>query len=97
MRVDNLEIHALASGDLAKTLFGIMQHAITSYATLYAYAESILVSDDPNAAKLAGFATESLPLRIEFIAPASPLPGELGDFDDLNSIVRMMEIGHEDE
>jgi predicted acylesterase/phospholipase RssA len=82
--------------DIALGLFGMMQDTITKYATLYAYAESVLYADDPTAARSAGFADESLPLRIEFIAPLEELPGELGDFEDGDAIAEMLRIGRED-
>ena len=82
--------------DLALGVFGVMQRTITIYATILAYAESILVSDDPTAAKRSGFADESLPLRIEYIVPSKALPGTSIDFNDAAAIGAMLEIGRED-
>ncbi len=82
--------------DLALGCFEIMQRTVTLYATSLAYAESVIVSDDPKAAKESGFADESLPLRIEYILPADELPGTVGDFDDAAAIDKMLEIGHAD-
>jgi predicted acylesterase/phospholipase RssA len=88
--------HYASALDVAVGVFGIMQQTITNYATLYAFAESVLISDDPSAAKNAGFADESLPLRIEYVAPRQALPGDPADFEDGDAIAQMLEIGRKD-
>ncbi len=82
--------------DLAMGCFGIMQRTVTLYATSLAFAESIIVSDDPKAAKATGFADESLPLRIEYILPEDQLPGDVADFDNAPAIEEMLERGYDD-
>jgi predicted acylesterase/phospholipase RssA len=82
--------------DLAMGCFGIMQRTVTLYATSLAFAESIIVSDDPKAAKSSGFADESLPLRIEYILPEKLLPGDVADFDNAPAIEHMLERGYDD-
>jgi hypothetical protein len=77
-------------------VFSIMQQEIIKYAAELTYASNILLA--PNLAELqAGrYDAQSLPIKAEFMQPATELPGKLGDFNDTQANVAMFEIGYRD-